>query len=95
MSHEEAQFALAFAKLANECAGWLDRECGEDKALRARLEALLAAHEQSDMLLATQAEAARPAMSSVKGGAAFGRSFCFFLKALLQVFLSGFDSPVL
>ena len=34
--------------------------CEGDAALRQRLEALLAAHEQPETLLATQAEAARP-----------------------------------
>ena len=59
-SNEEALFAIALTKPAAERTAWLDRECGEDKALRARLEALLAAHEQPDELLAAPAEAARP-----------------------------------
>jgi serine/threonine protein kinase len=59
-SNEEALFALALAKPASERAAWLDRECGDDKALRARLDALLAAHEKPETLLATQAESARP-----------------------------------
>jgi len=58
-SHEEALFTLALAKPAAERAVFLDRECEGDAALRARLEALLAAHKQPDPLLATQAEAAR------------------------------------
>ena len=58
--NEEALFALAVAEPAGERAAWLDRECSGDEALRARLEALLAAHEQPDPLLATQAEAASP-----------------------------------
>jgi hypothetical protein len=45
-TQEEALFALALTKPAAERVAWLDRECGEDKDLRARLEALLAAHEQ-------------------------------------------------
>jgi hypothetical protein len=45
-NHEELVLALALTKLAAERAAWLDRECGDDKALRGRLEALLAAHEQ-------------------------------------------------
>jgi WD40 repeat protein/serine/threonine protein kinase len=48
---EEALFTIALTKLAAERAGWLDRECGDDKALRRRLEALLAAHDQPDGML--------------------------------------------
>ena len=59
-SHEEALFTLALAKPAAERAVFLDAVCQSDDALRARLEALLAAHEQPDTLLATQPEAARP-----------------------------------
>ena len=59
-SHEEALFTLALGKPAAERAAFLDRECGNDAAMRSRLEALLAAHEQPDTVLATQAEAARP-----------------------------------
>lgn len=59
-NREELLFQLALTKAASERAAWLDRECGDDKALRSRLEALLAAHEQPETLLATQAEAARP-----------------------------------
>ena len=59
-NREELLFQLALTKPAAERAAWLDRECSDDKALRARLEALLAAHEQPDTLLATQADTARP-----------------------------------
>ena len=59
-SSEETLFAIALTKPAAERAAWLDRECGEDKTLRARLESLLAAHDQPDTLRATQAESARP-----------------------------------
>ncbi len=59
-NREELLFQLALTKSADERAAFLDRECGSDAALRARLEALLVAHEQPDTLLATQAEAARP-----------------------------------
>lgn len=45
-NREELLFRLALTKPAAERAAWLDRECGDDKALRARLQALLAAHEQ-------------------------------------------------
>ena len=53
-TREELLFALAVTKTVAERSVWLDRECGEDKALRARLDALLAAHEQ----LATELELA-------------------------------------
>ena len=59
-NREELLFQLALTKPAPERAAWLDRECGTDKALRARLDALLAAHDQPETLLATQAETARP-----------------------------------
>ena len=46
---EEALFALARTKSATERVAWLDRECSNDKALRQRLEALLAApHEPTE-----------------------------------------------
>src|SRR5262245_51487693 len=48
---EQALFILAATKAVAERAAFLDRECGEDKALRARLEALLAAHEESEPIL--------------------------------------------
>ena len=59
-SREELLFGLALTKPAAERAAWLDRECGDDKALRQRLDALLAAHDQPETLLATQADADRP-----------------------------------
>ena len=59
-NREELLFQLALTKPAAERAAWLDRECDGDSALRQRLAALLAAHEQPETLLATQAEAARP-----------------------------------
>src|SRR6185436_2095712 len=58
--HEELLFQLALTKPSTDRAAWLDRECGDDKILRQRLEALLAAHDQPDNLVPTQAEAARP-----------------------------------
>ena len=58
-NREELLFQRALTKPAAERAAWLDRECGDDKALRARLDALLAAHEQPETLLATQTESAR------------------------------------
>jgi serine/threonine protein kinase len=50
-NREELLFQLASLKPTNERAVWLDRECGEDKALRARVEALLAAHDQPEGVL--------------------------------------------
>ena len=58
-NREELLFQRALTKPAAERAAWLDRECGDDKALRARLDALLAAHEQPETRLATQSESAR------------------------------------
>ena len=63
-SPEELLFALALTKPVAERAAFLDRECANDPALRKRLEALLAAHEQPDELLATKAEAARPTLKT-------------------------------
>ena len=58
-TREELLFQLALSKPAAKRAAWLDAECDGDAALRQRLEALLAAHEQPETLLATQAEAVR------------------------------------
>lgn len=57
---EELLFQLPVTKPIAERAVWLDRECGDDKGLRSRLEALLAAQEEPETLLATQPDAARP-----------------------------------
>ena len=59
-SPEELLFALALTKPVGKRTAWLDRECGGDRVLRARLDILLAAHEQPDDLLATKVEAERP-----------------------------------
>jgi tRNA A-37 threonylcarbamoyl transferase component Bud32 len=59
-TREELLFGLALTKPAAERAAWLDRECGDDQALRARLDVLLAAHEPPDASVATQAEPAQP-----------------------------------
>jgi hypothetical protein len=59
-SSEEALFALALEKPVEKRAAFLDAMCEGDPALRQRLNALLAAHEQPETLLATQAEAAWP-----------------------------------
>ena len=47
-SREEALFALALEKPTTERAAFLDAMCEGDAALRARLDALLAAHEQKE-----------------------------------------------
>ena len=59
-TREEALFAVALVKPVEKRPMFLDAVCDGDDALRQRLEALLAAHDQPDTLLATQAEAARP-----------------------------------
>ena len=59
-TREELLFQLALTKPAAERAAWLDRECSGDAALRQRLDALLAAHEQPEPQPATQAESAQP-----------------------------------
>jgi eukaryotic-like serine/threonine-protein kinase len=48
---EEALFILAAAKPVAERAAFLERECGGDKVLRARLDALLAAHELPEPIM--------------------------------------------
>jgi len=58
--HESALFQLALSKPGAKRAAWLDAECEGNTALRARLETLLAAHEQPESVLPTQAEAACP-----------------------------------
>jgi WD40 repeat protein/tRNA A-37 threonylcarbamoyl transferase component Bud32 len=59
---EQALFTLAAAKSVADRAAFLDRECGDDKALRARLDALLAAHEENERILAEPAPAAKATM---------------------------------
>ena len=61
-SREEVLFALALEKPVEKRPAFLDVMCEGDAALRARLEALLAAHEQPDTLLATKVETARPTL---------------------------------
>ena len=48
---EQALFILAAAKPVAERAAFLERECGGDAALCARLAALLAAHEQPEPIM--------------------------------------------
>jgi serine/threonine protein kinase len=57
---EAALFALAVEKPLTERSAFLQAVCGKDNVLRQRLEALLAAHDQPDNLVPTQAETARP-----------------------------------
>jgi len=57
---EAALFALALEKSPAERPAFLQAVCGKDDSLRVRLEALLAVHDQPDVLLPTQVEAARP-----------------------------------
>src|SRR5678816_2245083 len=59
-NREEALFALALEKPAEKRAAFLDGACLGDYALRQRLEALLAAHDQPDNFVPAQTEAARP-----------------------------------
>ncbi len=56
---ESALFALALEKPLTERSAFLQAVCGKDNVLRQRLEALLAAHDQPDNLVPTQAEAVR------------------------------------
>ena len=63
-SPEEGLFQLALAKPVEKRAAFLDVMCDGDAALRARLDALLAAHEQPETLLATQADTASGSMPS-------------------------------
>lgn len=61
-AREEALFALPLEKSSAERAAFLDRECRRDAALRARLDALLAAQEQYEGVLEETAPAARGTM---------------------------------
>ena len=55
-SPEEGLFQLALAKPAEKRPSFLDAMYDGDAALRARLEALLSAHEQSETLMATKVD---------------------------------------
>ena len=63
---EEALFALALAKPAEKRPAFLDAVCDGDAALRQRLEALLAAHEQPATELAGDAEPTVKAASEIE-----------------------------
>ncbi len=60
-SSEETLFHAALLLPAPVRIAFLDDACTGDSALRSRLEALLAAHDESRTLLATQIEAVQPA----------------------------------
>ena len=53
-SREEALFALALVKPEDKRPAFLDAMCEGDAAFGARLDALLAAHEQPETLMATE-----------------------------------------
>jgi hypothetical protein len=61
--HEATLFRAALPLAGAERAAFLDRECAGDPALPARLEALLAAHDQPDTMFGTQPGAASPTIS--------------------------------
>ena len=61
-NREELLFQLALMKPASERAVFLDRECGDDKTLRTRIEALLAAHEQTEGTLGNTSPVAKGTM---------------------------------
>jgi len=61
-NREELLFRLALLKRADKRAAFLDRECGDDKAMCARVQALLSAHEQPEGPLADTAPAAGPTL---------------------------------
>ena len=62
-SREETLFQAAAALTGLERATFLDRECAGDPELRARLDALLDAHAQSDGVLDSHTEATRPTIT--------------------------------
>ncbi|MFN0069741.1 MAG: protein kinase domain-containing protein, partial [Limisphaerales bacterium] len=59
-AREEALFTLALDKAAADRSAFLDRECAGDPVLRARIDALLAAHEGPAPLLDRLQAAAQP-----------------------------------
>ena len=59
-SSEETLFQAALLLPAPARAAFLNGACAADPALRARLEALLSAHEQSETLMATKVDAQQP-----------------------------------
>jgi WD40 repeat protein/serine/threonine protein kinase len=63
-AREEALFTIALGKSGAEREAFLQRECGNDSPLRQRIEALLAAHEQREGVLATDLEIGRVVVNS-------------------------------
>src|SRR5580765_1347731 len=63
-AREEALFTIALGKSGAEQEAFLQRECGNDGPLRQRVEALLAAHEQREGVLATDLEIGGLALNS-------------------------------
>jgi serine/threonine protein kinase len=63
-TREEALFTIAFGKANAEREAFLARECGSDIQLRRRVEALLAAHEEREGVLATDLEIGRVVVNS-------------------------------
>jgi eukaryotic-like serine/threonine-protein kinase len=61
-NREELLFQLASLKPADARAEFLNRECGDDTVLHQRLEPLLAAHEQSEGVLAESVPAVKATM---------------------------------
>jgi serine/threonine protein kinase len=61
-NREELLFGVALTKSGSEQVEFLDRECGDDKALRKRLDALLAAHDAPDELQPASAPGAKATM---------------------------------
>jgi hypothetical protein len=65
-SREEALLVLALEKPADKRSAFLDAMREGDPSMRARLEALIAAHEQSDDALAAAAPSLRSASTGFK-----------------------------
>src|SRR5580765_3740526 len=63
-AREEALFTIALGKSVAEREAFIERECGKDIHLRRRVEALLAAHDQREGVLATDLEIGRVAVNS-------------------------------
>src|SRR6266536_2401860 len=74
-NREEALFQAAVQLTGAERAPFLSGACLGDNALRKRLEALLAAHDQPDNLVPIQAESARPTIKLDLATTDVGRPF--------------------
>lgn len=73
MNHEEELYAAAVALPATERATFLDRACGGDPALRARVEALLSANDEADAFFSIPAVDRPTVILSEKPGDRIGR----------------------